>query len=182
MGGNSHTLMIACVSPADTNVDETLSTLRYADRARKIKNKPVINQDPTTVELIALRLQVQQLLASTSGGGGSSGGGSACSSSELNQLKQQLKYAEEEKVQLTTALQYALEENTNLSEKALMAEAANQEMKQRLEELQVGVFFLNLFKIFIAIHLDLSLDDDLRCRFFVFASRCKPNRRSRRST
>ena len=45
MGGNSHTLMIACVSPADTNVDETLSTLRYADRARKIKNKPIINRD-----------------------------------------------------------------------------------------------------------------------------------------
>ena len=45
LGGNSHTLMIACVSPADTNVDESLSTLHYADRARKIKNKPIINRD-----------------------------------------------------------------------------------------------------------------------------------------
>merc|ERR1719382_1925538 len=44
LGGNSHTLMIACVSPADTNVEETVSTLRYADRARKIKNKPVVNK------------------------------------------------------------------------------------------------------------------------------------------
>ncbi|XP_070168563.1 chromosome-associated kinesin KIF4-like [Polyergus mexicanus] len=45
LDGNSMTLMIACVSPADYNLDETLSTLRYADRARKIKNKPIVNQD-----------------------------------------------------------------------------------------------------------------------------------------
>ena len=44
LGGNSHTLMIACVSPADSNIDETISTLRYADRARKIKNKPIANK------------------------------------------------------------------------------------------------------------------------------------------
>ena len=36
--------MIACVSPADSNVEETISTLRYADRARKIKNKPIVNK------------------------------------------------------------------------------------------------------------------------------------------
>ena len=50
LGGNSYTLMIACVSPADTNVEETLSTLRYADRARKIKNKPIINRDDKVSE------------------------------------------------------------------------------------------------------------------------------------
>ena len=44
LGGNSHTLVIACVSPADSNLEETSSTLRYADRARKIKNKPIINK------------------------------------------------------------------------------------------------------------------------------------------
>ena len=36
--------MIACCSPADSNVEETISTLRYADRARKIKNKPIVNK------------------------------------------------------------------------------------------------------------------------------------------
>ena len=45
LGGNSHTLMVACVSPADSNLEETISTLRYADRARKIKNKPIVNKD-----------------------------------------------------------------------------------------------------------------------------------------
>jgi kinesin family protein 4/21/27 len=119
--------MIACVSPADSNYEETLSTLRYADRARKIKNKPVVNQDPTMVEVMALRAQVQQLLASNG----------TSSFAEVEQLRQHLKFAEEEKVQLTHALQLALEENTNMCEKALLADAANQQMKQRLEELQV---------------------------------------------
>ena len=38
--------MVACLSPADNNYDETLSTLRYANRAKNIKNKPKINEDP----------------------------------------------------------------------------------------------------------------------------------------
>ena len=45
LGGNSQTLFLACVSPSDTNASETLSTLRYANRARNIKNAPVQNVD-----------------------------------------------------------------------------------------------------------------------------------------
>lgn len=61
LGGNSVTLMIACISPADYNVAETLSTLRYADRARKIKNKPIINQDPHAAEINKLKGIIQKL-------------------------------------------------------------------------------------------------------------------------
>ncbi|KAH0949886.1 hypothetical protein HN011_002770 [Eciton burchellii] len=61
LGGNSMTLMVACVSPADYNLDETLSTLRYADRARKIKNKPIVNQDPKVAEINRLNKLVQEL-------------------------------------------------------------------------------------------------------------------------
>uniref|UniRef100_A0A8C5CGD8 Kinesin motor domain-containing protein n=1 Tax=Gadus morhua TaxID=8049 RepID=A0A8C5CGD8_GADMO len=61
LGGNSHTLMIACVSPADSNIEETINTLRYADRARKIKNKPIVNMDPRTAETQRLKQQVQEL-------------------------------------------------------------------------------------------------------------------------
>jgi kinesin family protein 4/21/27 len=61
LGGNSITLMIACVSPADYNVEETVSTLRYADRARKIQNKPVINQDPKAAEINTLKKIIQEL-------------------------------------------------------------------------------------------------------------------------
>jgi len=46
LGGNTKTLMIACLSPADRNYEETLSTLRYANRAKNIRNKPRINEDP----------------------------------------------------------------------------------------------------------------------------------------
>ena len=51
LGGNSHTVMIACASPADSNMEETLNTLRYADRVRKIKNKPIVNIDPQQAEV-----------------------------------------------------------------------------------------------------------------------------------
>lgn len=54
LGGNSVTLMIACVSPADYNLDESLSTLRYADRAKQIKNKAVVNRDPHSQEIARL--------------------------------------------------------------------------------------------------------------------------------
>ena len=46
LGGNAKTIMIAALSPADINYEETLSTLRYADRAKQIKNKAIINEDP----------------------------------------------------------------------------------------------------------------------------------------
>lgn len=46
LGGNTKTLMISNVGPADYNFDETMNTLRYASRAKNIKNKPKINEDP----------------------------------------------------------------------------------------------------------------------------------------
>jgi len=48
LGGNSRTSMIACVSPAEINFEETLNTLKYASRARNIKNKPIVNRDPNS--------------------------------------------------------------------------------------------------------------------------------------
>lgn len=47
LGGNSKTLMICCVSPSILNFNESLNSLRYANRARNIENKPIINRDPT---------------------------------------------------------------------------------------------------------------------------------------
>ncbi|XP_043275234.1 chromosome-associated kinesin KIF4-like [Venturia canescens] len=51
LGRHSITLMIACISLVNSNLSETLRTLRYADRARKIKNKPIINKDPKAAEI-----------------------------------------------------------------------------------------------------------------------------------
>ncbi|ESQ31839.1 hypothetical protein EUTSA_v10003526mg [Eutrema salsugineum] len=61
LGGNSKTVMIACVSPADTNAEETLNTLKYANRARNIQNKAVINRDPAAALMQSMRSQIEQL-------------------------------------------------------------------------------------------------------------------------
>jgi hypothetical protein len=58
LGHNSRTVMVACVSPADSNMEETINTLRYANRARNIKNKPIVNRDPTAAEIVLLRQQL----------------------------------------------------------------------------------------------------------------------------
>ncbi|KAG9352913.1 hypothetical protein JZ751_017489, partial [Albula glossodonta] len=61
LGGNSRTLMIACVSPSDRDFMETLNTLKYANRARNIKNKVVVNQDKTSQQISALRAEIARL-------------------------------------------------------------------------------------------------------------------------
>jgi len=61
LGGNTKTLMIACISPADDNYDETLSTLRYANRAKNITNRPKINQDPKEAMLKEYQLEIERL-------------------------------------------------------------------------------------------------------------------------
>ncbi|XP_055849547.1 kinesin-like protein Klp98A isoform X1 [Episyrphus balteatus] len=67
LGGNSKTIMIAALSPADCNYSETLSTLRYANRAKNIINKPTINED-TNVKLIReLREEINKLKSMLSG-------------------------------------------------------------------------------------------------------------------
>ncbi|XP_072182334.1 osmotic avoidance abnormal protein 3-like [Diadema setosum] len=61
LGGNTKTLMVACLSPADNNYDETLSTLRYANRAKNIKNKPKINEDPKDALLRQYQEEIKML-------------------------------------------------------------------------------------------------------------------------
>uniref|UniRef100_A0A7N6B5V2 plus-end-directed kinesin ATPase n=1 Tax=Anabas testudineus TaxID=64144 RepID=A0A7N6B5V2_ANATE len=61
LGGNSRTAMVAALSPADINYDETLSTLRYADRAKNIKCNAVINEDPNNKLVRELKDEVSRL-------------------------------------------------------------------------------------------------------------------------
>ncbi|XP_070774911.1 kinesin-like protein KIF16B isoform X2 [Enoplosus armatus] len=63
LGGNSKTIMIATVSPADVNYGETLSTLRYANRAKNIINKPTINEDGNVRLIRELRAEIARLKA-----------------------------------------------------------------------------------------------------------------------
>uniref|UniRef100_A0A8C3TIN2 Kinesin-like protein KIF21A n=1 Tax=Chelydra serpentina TaxID=8475 RepID=A0A8C3TIN2_CHESE len=61
LGGNSQTVMIACVSPSDRDFMETLNTLKYANRARNIKNKVMVNQDRASQQINGLRSEIARL-------------------------------------------------------------------------------------------------------------------------
>lgn len=82
LGGNSLTLMVACVSPSSTALEDTLSTLNYATRAKNIQNKPTVQVDPMESALSSLRKENHQLRAENESlrmqlravGGGAGGG------------------------------------------------------------------------------------------------------------
>lgn len=129
LGGNSYTLMIACISPADSNMEETLNTLRYADRASKIKNKPLVNHDPKVAEIIKLKNQVTQLqmdLLSVTGGK---------SETAYKELKKQAEELEKQNNDLTKELHVSLERNTQQYEQIMQLESCCEKQKSHLESL-----------------------------------------------
>ena len=131
LGGNSHTLMIACVSPADCNIDETLSTLRYADRARKIKNKPIVNLDDKNELVARLRRENLELRRQIEIGGGGQNG----NTEELEKATKLAFETQSENIQLQSALMACQEEMGHMNEKLLISEASSEKMKTKLKEL-----------------------------------------------
>lgn len=75
IGGNSATIMVCAIRPGHTYYEETLGTLRYADRAKKIKNKPTVNEDPQAKLIRELQEENAKLRAQLGSGGGGGGGG-----------------------------------------------------------------------------------------------------------
>lgn len=98
LGGNSRTVMIACISPADINAEETLNTLKYANRARNIQNKPVINRDPVSSEMLKMRQQLEFLQAELCARGG------GASSDEIQVLKDRISWLEANNEELSREL------------------------------------------------------------------------------
>ncbi|XP_023930292.1 kinesin-like protein KIF28P isoform X2 [Lingula anatina] len=96
LGGNSKTIMIAALSPADINYDETLSTLRYADRAKKIKNKAVINENPMDKLIRELKEENERLKKQMEGGGGPIAGGVGMTAEEIEKYKEEIRLEMEE--------------------------------------------------------------------------------------
>jgi hypothetical protein len=75
--GNSKTVMLAALSPAGANYQETLSTLRFAAQAKRLKTKAIVNEDPVQKLVSELRAEIEKLKAQVAvGGGGGSGAGS----------------------------------------------------------------------------------------------------------
>uniref|UniRef100_A0AAX7TMQ3 Kinesin motor domain-containing protein n=1 Tax=Astatotilapia calliptera TaxID=8154 RepID=A0AAX7TMQ3_ASTCA len=135
LGGNSHTLMIACVSPADSNMEETINTLRYADRARKIKNKPVVNIDPRAAEMNRLKQQVQELQVMLLH---ARGGVAPVSESAENvtKLLERNRALRDENNKLSRELSEAAGQTAHMFEKIIMTEQANEKMQSKLEQLR----------------------------------------------
>uniref|UniRef100_A0A803TD20 Kinesin motor domain-containing protein n=1 Tax=Anolis carolinensis TaxID=28377 RepID=A0A803TD20_ANOCA len=137
LGGNSHTLMIACVSPADSNLEETLNTLRYADRARKIKNKPIVNIDPQAEEINRLRTQVQELqVLLLQAHGGTLPVSIGEPSENLQSLMEKNHSLTEENAKLSRSLSEAASQIAQVLESYIAAEQQNEKINAKLEELQ----------------------------------------------
>uniref|UniRef100_A0A8C8C8T0 Kinesin family member 4 n=1 Tax=Oncorhynchus tshawytscha TaxID=74940 RepID=A0A8C8C8T0_ONCTS len=138
LGGNSHTLMIACISPADSNIEETINTLRYADRARKIKNKPVVNVDPRTAEMKHLKQQVQELqvmLLHARGGVSPVLSGSE-PAENMSKILERTHTLQDENNKLSRALSEAAGQTALMLERIIMTDQANEKLQSKLEELR----------------------------------------------
>uniref|UniRef100_H3B909 Kinesin family member 4 n=1 Tax=Latimeria chalumnae TaxID=7897 RepID=H3B909_LATCH len=137
LGGNSHTLMIACVSPADSNMEETLNTLRYADRARKIKNKPIVNVDPQAAELQQLKQQVQELqvLLLQARGGALPETVGMEPSDNLQSLMEKNQTLKVQNNKLTWELSEAAGQTAQMLEKIIVTEQEKEKLHTKLEEL-----------------------------------------------
>uniref|UniRef100_A0A8D0A1S9 Kinesin family member 4 n=1 Tax=Sander lucioperca TaxID=283035 RepID=A0A8D0A1S9_SANLU len=138
LGGNSHTLMIACISPADSNMEETINTLRYADRARKIKNKPIVNVDPRAAEMNHLKQQVQELqvmLLHARGGVAPMLSGPE-SAEKVTKLLERNRSLQDENNKLSRELSQAAGQTALMFEKIIMTEQANEKLQSRLEQLR----------------------------------------------
>ncbi len=123
LGGNSRTLMIACVSPADVNMEESLNSLRYASRARAIKNKPVVNRDPVAAQIASLRQQL------------------ALARAENADLRRKLGLSPTENLQdqqslddLKLTLESTRTQLSKLSRDLSLAKKSNEELKKDLQE------------------------------------------------
>jgi len=126
LGGNAKTIMIAALSPADINYDETLSTLRYADRAKQIKNKAEVNESATDKMIRELKEENDRMKAMLAGGGVDLGNTAGMSEGEIAKLKK--------KMEADIRAQLAANENRAGAMDESAWEAKLAEMREKLEK------------------------------------------------
>lgn len=134
LGGNSKTVMIACVSPADTNAEETLNTLKYANRARNIQNKAVVNRDPVTAQMQQMKNQIEQLQAELL----YVKGDSSTPFEELQLLKQKIALLETSNADLQKQLQEHQVNFEHLTKQATDAQFEKDKLLLKLESARDG--------------------------------------------
>jgi hypothetical protein len=124
LGGNSQTLMIACISPAESNMTESLSTLRYACRARNIKNKPVVNRDQNSAKISQMQEYIKSLEEALRNKSGSPvGSDQLFNCEEVQKLQQEREFLDSEVQRLMMKNKELSQENSNLAEKVLAKES-----------------------------------------------------------
>ncbi|XP_065592582.1 kinesin-like protein KIF28P [Cyrtonyx montezumae] len=128
LGGNSRTIMIAALSPADICYEETLSTLRYAERAKKIRNKAVVNASPTEKLITELKAENNKL-SSRMAGLGSAG---RSISNEARSSKSQAEVWEEGRTH--TELQLLAESEGRIRSAQVTWEARLEEARHEWEQ------------------------------------------------
>ncbi|KAL0487949.1 kinesin family member [Acrasis kona] len=165
LGGNTKTVMVANISPADYNLDETISTLRYANRAKQIQNRPIINMNPDKLLVKKLEDEVKLLKdmleksALTPQAINEQIKATAVSEDELNKLKQQkdeeiermkediknqsneekkalLAQIEKEKIQIEDELKIKHAEAEEQAKKKEKLEKENSELAKRLKSME----------------------------------------------
>ncbi|PLB38903.1 kinesin-3 motor protein uncA [Aspergillus candidus] len=162
LGGNSMTAMIAAISPADINYDETLGTLRYADSAKRIKNHAVVNEDPNARMIRELKEELLQLRSKLGGGapgvaaGGAPGAGGAAPAADDyyppdTPLEKQLVSIQKSDGSVTKVSKAEIVEQLNQSEKLyndlnetweeklVKTEQIHKEREAALEELGISI-------------------------------------------
>ncbi|KAJ3700592.1 hypothetical protein LUZ61_004297 [Rhynchospora tenuis] len=133
LGGNSKTVMIACISPADSNAEETINTLKYANRARNIQNKAVINRDPVSAEIQRLRSQLEQAQAELHFA--HNGGASL---EEIKILQEKVSLLELKNEQLLHQLKETLRTCDSLVQKATDAQMEKDQLILKIEQARGG--------------------------------------------
>eukprot|EP00756_Hemistasia_phaeocysticola_P025903 Hpha_TRINITY_DN16030_c2_g2::TRINITY_DN16030_c2_g2_i1::g.120827::m.120827/K20196/KIF3B; kinesin family member 3B len=126
LGGSSRTVMFATVGPADMNTQETISTLRFADRAKRIKNKPVLQMDPKDALIVSLREQIEALQARLGGAA------EVVDSTRVDALEVEL-------CELRNERDQALEDLEDARRLLRESEQARQRIEARAEDLHVRV-------------------------------------------
>jgi hypothetical protein len=125
LGGNTKTVMIANIGPADYNYEETLSTLRYANRAKNIKNKPKINEDPKDAMLRSFQEEIQRLKAQLAQSGPGAGLTNVVQNGEEIVVEKIVKVEDEERIK-------KMEEELEKERKELQKRAEDE--RKRIEE------------------------------------------------
>ncbi|XP_020233364.1 kinesin-like protein KIN-4C [Cajanus cajan] len=126
--------MIACVSPADTNAEETLNTLKYANRARNIQNKAVINRDPVGAQMQRMRSQIEQLQSELLFYRGDAGG----AFEELQILKHKISLLEASNAELQRELKERRVTCESLSQRACDAQVEKDQLILKIESIRNG--------------------------------------------